>query len=110
MAKKDKQALWARRIAACERSGMSRRAWCTAQGVNVHTLDYWRYRLRAAGTKAPAKRRRRNEQQALVPLQVVGAASSDGAIELHHGEWRLRLPRNVEVEWMAALLRAVASC
>jgi hypothetical protein len=37
--------MWARRLAACERSGLSRRAWCAAQGVNVHTLDYWRYVL-----------------------------------------------------------------
>lgn len=110
MAKQDKQALWARRIAACERSGMSRRAWCAAKGVNVHTLDYWRYRLRAAGTEGPAKRRRRDERQALVPLQVVGAASSGGAIELHRGEWRLRLPRDVDADWVASLLRAVASC
>jgi hypothetical protein len=47
MAKTDKQRTWAKRIAAWERSGMSRRPWCAANEANVHTFDYWRRRLRA---------------------------------------------------------------
>ena len=55
-----KRQMWERRIAAWQRSGLSRGVWCAAHDVNVHTLDYWRYRLRDAGAargkvKAKAK-------------------------------------------------------
>ena len=41
-----KARMWSTRVAAFEASGQRRRAWCAAQGVNIHTLDYWRLKLR----------------------------------------------------------------
>lgn len=46
MAETSKHEVRAVRIAAWRSSGMSRRAWCRVQGVNVNTLDYWCRRLR----------------------------------------------------------------
>lgn len=101
--------LWSKRLAACERSGLSRRAWCSEHGINVHTLDYWRSRLRAQPAK-PRKSKRRS--QALVPIVVSGAASAlaTRAIEL-------RLPGGIELRaasldarWVAALIRELRAC
>ena len=90
MDRSSKAALWSKRLAACERSGLSRRAWCAAQGVNMHTLDYWRYRLR----RRPAAKvsRSRVRSQALVPIVVCRAAPSAMASTLE-----LRLPGGIEL-------------
>ena len=51
---------WTARVAAFERSGLGRSAWCEREGVNANTLDYWRRRLRGS----------RVEARALVPIQA----------------------------------------
>ena len=40
-----KQARWAKRVEAWERSGQSQRAWCKAEGVSLSTLQWRRQRL-----------------------------------------------------------------
>jgi len=104
-----KRELWARRLAACERSGMSRRAWCAAQGVSVHTLDYWRYRLR------PSKAAR-SSSKALVPIVVKDTAAarsiaSTPAIEIALPSGvQVRAPASTDVRWLAVLVRELRAC
>lgn len=108
MAKADKRQMWARRIAACERSGMSRRAWCAAQGVNVHTLAYWRYRLRQPAVAAARKAR----SKALVPIMVKAPSNAAAAmieIALTSGV-TLRAPVSAEAAWLAQVVRELARC
>lgn len=112
MAKADKRTIWARRIAACERSGMSRRSWCAAHGVSVNTLDYWRRRLRAPtawGTEG-----RRSRRQGLVPIRVQsapGSLASAAALEVALPSGIvLRTPVSIEVGMLAALVRELRAC
>jgi hypothetical protein len=112
MAKVDKQQLWTRRIAAGERSGLSRRAWCAAQGLNTHTYDYWRRRLRGAPARQASKERR----QALVPIRVRAkrgerSLSPSAMIELAlpHGVV-LRASSAVDARWLGTLVREVSAC
>lgn len=37
---------WRQQISQYETSGQTREAYCAAQGIKVHTLDYWRRRLK----------------------------------------------------------------
>lgn len=46
-----------------EQSGLSRRAFCTARGVALHTLDYYRHRNRV--------RRPIAEAEQLVPVELI---------------------------------------
>lgn len=102
-AKRDeaKAGLWAERIAAFERSTLSRRAWCRQEGLNPNTLDYWRSRLRPTPS-------------ALVPIVVAqdgareAAPSSTPWIELMAcGGVRVTV-RDADAAWLAGLLRALA--
>jgi transposase-like protein len=88
---------WLERIAACKRSGLSRRAWCAQQGLNANTLEYWRRRLRG---RAPA---------ALVPVVVSGdgEASTGARIEIEASGVRLQVV-DADATWLAKLLRALA--
>lgn len=62
-----------------EESGMHRKAFCTARGVALHTLDYYRarYRTRRAATAA----------QGLLPVDLIGAPLVSGGlrVELANG-------------------------
>ncbi len=108
-----KAALWSTRMAAFEASGQRRREWCAAQGVNVNTFGYWRYRLRdlAAATKAKP---RPTAAPALVPVLVRSAsasapASASTVVEL---EWPngLRLRTTLSVPELGAMVRALMPC
>ena len=118
-----KAQLWATQIAAFQASGQSRRSWCTTQGVNIHTLDYWRLKLRprAASKQESARPGTQRHQPpasaiALVPVQVRSGSTpapcaSSTAIEL---EWpnglRLRTVLSANVQELSVLVRALWPC
>ena len=107
MAKTDKQRMWTRRIAEWERSGMSRRTWCAANEVSVHTFDYWRRRLREQPLTSASPR------QTLMPVVVKSApfASSPAAIEIALPSGiALRAQSMVDARWLAALVREIGAC
>jgi hypothetical protein len=121
MNKLSKQEVWARRIAAWRRSGLSRGVWCAAQGVNVHTLDYWRYRLRdavkgkAKASDAPSRNTKavRPHAAGLVPVMVreATAARAEAMVELTLRDGVVvRAPVGVDAVWMAALVRELSPC
>ena len=89
-----KEKLWAKRMRAFERSGLSRRKWCAQEKVPLSTLDYWRLRLRR--TVAPA----------LVPL-VVDSMPVTAQIEITLGDVRLSLPSGIDAEWLCRVLRGL---
>ena len=62
-----------------EQSGLSRKAFCSARGIGVHTLDYYRQRQRAS--------RAAQIEQRLVPVELVSSAGvgSGLRVELSNG-------------------------
>lgn len=110
MATTEKERLWVRRMTEWERSGTRRRTWCVANGVSIHTFDYWRRRLRTrVVAKGPA-------QQKLVPMVVKSAPtmpSSPSAATVEIALPRgiaLRTPAATDVRWLAALVREIEAC
>jgi hypothetical protein len=101
MAQSSKAHQWAKRIAAFEGSGLSRRAWCVQQGLNPHTLDYWRSRLREADPAAASA--------ALVPIVVADNDAACVEIALPGGT-RVRAPDTVDAAWLSALVRGLSGC
>ena len=115
--------MWAARVVAFEASGQNRRAWCEAQGIRIHTLDYWRLKLRreSASKQQTARTAPEGHQLppttiALVPVQVRSGSiptpcASSTAIEL---EWpnglRLRTALGADVHALGALGRALWPC
>jgi len=62
-----------------EQSGLSRRAFCTARGVGLHTLDYYRHRDRV--------RRQVGGTEQLVPVELIDRTPAVGGlrVELANG-------------------------
>jgi hypothetical protein len=106
MTRQSKARIWTERVAAFEGSGLSRRAWCAAHGLNPATLDYWRKRLRGVADAVAAP--------GLIPIVV----SSQDAVTMQTGHVRIELPHGVSVQadarvdatWLASLLRGVIGC
>ncbi|MGH8031369.1 MAG: IS66 family insertion sequence element accessory protein TnpA [Luteimonas sp.] len=123
----EKRAIWCERVQAFEASGLTRRAFCAARGLNAHTLDSWRRRLRSEAAVTPngSKRVRttaavsakRVASATFVALRVRGATASPApavtsaveraALSLHCGGVRLDLPRDLDASWVATLLRGL---
>lgn len=115
--------MWATRVAAFEASGQNRRVWCAAQGIRIHTLDYWRWKLRRESLLKQETARIEPEGHysapttiAMVPVQVRSESTptpctSSTAIEL---EWpnglRLRTALGADVHELGALVRALWPC
>jgi hypothetical protein len=62
-----------------EQSGLSRKAFCTARGVALHTLDYYRHRDRV--------RRQVGGAEQLVPVELIDSTPAVGGlrVELANG-------------------------
>lgn len=100
---------WRERVAAFERSGLSRRVWCAAQGLRVGTLDYWRYQLRSTAKAVP-----KVGSQSMVPI-VVRSDESEATtgrtvtLALPSG-LRLTVAVGADATWLARLLREIGAC
>jgi hypothetical protein len=62
-----------------EQSGLSRKAFCTARGVALHTLDYYRHRDHV--------RRQNGGAERLVPVELIDPTPAGGSlrVELANG-------------------------
>ncbi len=110
MSRTVKQQQWARRVAAFERSGLSRRTWCAARGLAAHSLDYWRQRLHERPARAGSR------SKSLIPIVVRSSVdspvpSSSPMVEIVlPGGVRLRAPISTDAQWLASLVRGLGAC
>lgn len=89
--------LWQRRLAAQASSGLSITAWCVANKVSASCFHDWRRRLPAA------------KATALVPVRVIAPLDQIAAgMALQMGPSRLTLPRDVDAQWLARLLKGLS--
>ena len=63
-----------------EQSGLSRKAFSSARGVALHTLDYYRARYRTRCTARAA--------QELLPVDLIGTPSVSGGLRVELGNGR----------------------
>jgi transposase-like protein len=107
MVESNKAQQWAKRIAAFEGSGLSRRTWCQQEGLNPNTLDYWRSRLRRISPAAPSAR----ANGTLIPVVVVGSDAMAASIEIALPQGtRVRAPSTVDAIWLSGLVRGLCGC
>ncbi len=83
-----------------EQSGLSRKAFSSARGVALHTLDYYRARCR--------RRRASTAAQGLFPVDLVGAPSLSGGlrVELANGR-RIIVEAGFDVSVLKQLVAAL---
>ena len=80
-----------------EQSGLTRKAFCEARGVAVHTLDYYRHRERSRGVATQAGE--------LLPVELIGGTSTGGGlrVELANGR-RIVVEAGFDVSHLKRLL------
>jgi transposase-like protein len=90
VSKRRRRREWAELVTIYDSSDQTLRAFCTAQGINPHTFQYWRRKLKKESTPAFVEFRPQ--------------ASPAGLIRLRKGEVEVELPGNYPGTQLAALL------
>jgi hypothetical protein len=81
-----------------EQSGLSRKAFCIANGVGLHTLDYYRHRKRTRGAATAS--------HGLLPVDLIGAPSASGGLRVELANGRRII---VEAGFDVSLLQRLVS-
>ena len=96
-----KQKLWEERVQSFLSSGLSRRAWCSGQGIPEHQLNYWLRKLQPREVKSNA--------QHWVGLD--SGSLSDTGVSLQVGDVRLAIKRGFDHQVLVDVIRAlIAAC
>jgi hypothetical protein len=89
-----------RLVGEFEQSGMTRKAFCVERGVAVHTLDYYRHRLRLKAVATIPQ---------LLPVELIEAGSiSPLRVELANGR-RIVVERGFDAGLLQRVVRALES-
>ena len=89
---------WARLIQECNASGLTNKEFCRRRGVSEKSYYYWLRKLRS--------------QVAASAPQIVALDSverTEDILEIRYRGATLQLPGNIDIEAVAALLRAMQS-
>ena len=85
-----------------EQSGLSRKAFCSARGIALHTLDYYRARYRTG--------RATHTAQELLPVDLISASPVSGClrVELANGR-RIVVEAGFDVSHLKRLIAVLES-
>ena len=98
MAKRQGLVYWQKHLEACKQSELTQKAYCAQHGLS--TKSFYRWLRKEKDALAATK-----PSLTLVPISVVGAATTGNVIRLHSpGGWRIELPAG-NTPWLADILR-----
>lgn len=98
MAKRQGLVYWQKHLEACKQSELTQKAYCAQHGLS--TKSFYRWLRKEKDALAATK-----PSLTLVPISVVGAATTGNVILLHSpGGWRIELPAG-NAPWLADILR-----
>jgi len=107
MAKTDKREIerWRQHVESHKKSGLTRKAYCREHRLNIHTLDYWRKRLK----QGPADSNSQNQND-FIPIQIKEEPLSD-CIKLKIGQIAIEVPSGFDPVHLKNILRVLgAAC
>jgi hypothetical protein len=94
---------WQGAVSRWERSGLSARAFAEREGVSSRTLYWWSSALRR-GTRA------QRGSTTIAPIEIALPRSEPrGLVEVAVGGAVVRVPSGTDVEYVAELVRRIAS-
>jgi hypothetical protein len=98
---------WAPHVAAMEQESVATAVYAKRHGLALHSLYYWRHKIKTAAAQASGSPDRGNAFVALRFEEPVVAQQPSGCtVTLAEGV-RVELPTLPAPEWLAALVRAV---
>ena len=97
MAKRHGPVYWQKHLDACKQSDLTQKDYCAQHGLS--TKSFYRWLRKEKDALAAAK-----PSLTLVPVSVVGTATTGNLIRLHSpGGWRIELPSG-SAPWLADVL------
>ena len=93
----DRAQNWVQVIQECRDSGLTNREFCRQRGIPEKKFYYWLRKLRTQALEAA--------QPQIVPISP-GAVAED-VLQIHFRGADLRLPRTVDLDAVAAVLRSI---
>jgi hypothetical protein len=98
---------WQKRVERWSESGLSAKQFAAETGLNVGTLQYWKYKLRRQNGESARAARRKVPQpivSSLIEVRPMSVAADNRLeIELNNGR-RLRLPATFDVNVVKTLV------
>ena len=90
---------WAMLIQECSASGLTKREFCRQRGISEKSFYYWLKKLRTqmVGAAAPQL------------VQLEPPSVEDSILEIHYRGAEMKLPDDVDMDAVAALLRSIQS-
>jgi hypothetical protein len=93
-------------VSKLAKSGLSRRAFCKQNSLNVHSLDYWSTKLKRS--QAASRQRPRTEKR-WVTLQVADQPASGTGIRLRIGRLTIELDPGFNRNLLTEVIKIAAS-
>ena len=90
---------WQQRIGQYETSGQTREAYCSEQGIKVHTLDYWRRKITQASAEKPSV-------ESWIPVKILDEEAD--SIELSVGKVRIKVRTGFNRELLSEVVQVLA--
>ena len=90
---------WAMLIQECNSSGLTKRAFCRQRGISEKSFYYWLRKMRSQAAEAAALK--------LVQLEPI--SQTEDMLQIRYRGAELKLPADVDLDAVAALLRSIAS-
>jgi hypothetical protein len=87
---------WVERIEECRASGMTAKAWCETNGINIKTYYYWLHKIRVKVCDE-------TETHAIVPLQI-HPRETGTAITVNLGSISIKIADGTSSETITAVL------
>lgn len=111
MTKAERERHYRELFADHQRSGLSLRAFARERGIPVGTLKYWKHELKR---RDAAREQDQGNEAQFLPVKLVAPVEKTVATESYEVILRegfvFRMPRDFEVDRVAALLKAVSAC
>ena len=90
---------WGQKIEQYESSGQTREAYCAEHGIKLHTLDYWRRKLKQTSAV-------KTSGDSWIPVKIFEEES--GTIDLNVGKVRITVRPGFNHELLGEVLRVLA--
>lgn len=101
---------WQARIAAYRTSGLTMKAWCTANQCSVEQLKYWLYKMkRVSSSVAPDPKTSPIQFVPLATDDLPGGTFPNSSLILHIGEASIELHSGFDPKLLREVVHALTS-
>ena len=100
---------WAMLIQECNSSGLTKRAFCRQRGISEKSFYYWLRKMRSQAAEAAAPHLVQLEAAAPHLVQLEPISQTEDMLQIRYRGAELKLPADVDLDAVAAVLRSIQS-